>query len=313
MQSAYDDLEARGEQLYQSGKYDAFIELYKSELENFPDHLPEMIHDLAFVYLASGDTLNALAFLSAGLERGYFFGLPDWGTFVQQLGDDPEFKKLREYNQKLKNIASQSTRPQWSVNIPDGYDPLGSYPLFISLHGYGENIEVMRRFWHAPILEERFIHAYLQSSQVVDLKNFGWDDDSLAHQEVIQMVSEITDHYPVRMDQILIGGFSQGGTLSVDLAITQALPIRGFIALCPRKPDSVQPELLRNLLDTDLKGVILTGEKDASLDSQKEMVNAFELAHFPYRFEITPGLAHWFPNNLPAQLNQAVQFILEEE
>ena len=120
----------------------------------------------------NGDKVNALAFLSAGLERGYFFGLPEWGTFVQQLGDDPKFRELQKYNQKLKDIARQSARPQWSVITPDGYDPLGSYPLFISLHGYGENIETMLRFWRAPMLKEKFIHAYLQSSQVVDLKKF---------------------------------------------------------------------------------------------------------------------------------------------
>ena len=312
LQSTYDNLEARGEQLYQSGQYDAFIALYKSELENYPDHLPEMIHDLAFVYLASGDKINALAFLSAGLERGYFFGLPEWGTFVQQLGNDQKFKELREYNQNLQRIARQSARPQWTIKTPDGYDPLRTYPLFISLHGYGENIDTMRRFWHAPLLEEKFLHAYLQSSQVVDLKNFGWDDNALAHQEIIQMVSDITDQYAVRLDQIYIGGFSQGGTLSIDLALTQAIPIRGFIALCPRKPESVQPEFLNNILDIGLRGVVLTGEKDASLDNQREMIQEFKNAHFPCQFEVTPGMAHWFPENLPVQLNKALHFLLED-
>ena len=312
-QNTYENLEAHGEQLYQSGKYDAFIDLYKKELDNFPEHLPEMIHDLAFVYLANGDNVNALAFLSAGLERGYFFGLPEWGTFVQQLGDDQKFKKLRSYNQKLQGIASQSTRPQWSVVSPDGYDPLGSYPLFISLHGYNQNIETMRRFWHTPLMKEVFIHAYLQSSQVVDLKNFGWDDGILAYQEIVQMVSEITDHHPVNLNRIVIGGFSQGGTLSIDIAMNQALPVRGFIALCPHKPDCLQPESLRNLRDIGLKGVILTGEKDAALNSQKEMVCDFEQAKIPCRFEVTPGMAHWFPENLPDQLNKALQFLLEEK
>lgn len=311
-QNTYENLEARGEQLYQSGQFDAFIELYKTELENFPDHLPEMIYDLAFVYLANGDKINALAFLSAGLERGYFFRLPEWGTFVQQLGNDPKFEELREYNQSLKSIARQSAHPQWTIKTPDGYDPFGSYPLFISLHGYGQNIETMRRFWHAPFLEEKFLHAYLQSSQVVDLKTFGWEDNPLSHQEIIQMASEITDQYAVRLDHIFIGGFSQGGTLSIDLALTQALPIRGFIALCPRKPDSVQPELLKNTRDIGLRGVILTGEKDASLANQKEMIRDFQDAQFPCRLEVTPGMAHWFPENLPAQLNKALHFLLED-
>ena len=99
-------LEAHGEHLYQSGQYDAFIDLYKNELDNFPDHLPEMIHDLAFVYLANGDKVNALAFLSAGLERGSIFsdyrngGLlcSSW-EMIQSSGN------CKKYNQKLKDIA----------------------------------------------------------------------------------------------------------------------------------------------------------------------------------------------------------------
>jgi predicted esterase len=312
-QYTYEVLETQGKQLYQTGQFDTFIELYKSELENFPDHLPEMIGDLAFVYLAKGDRTNALAFLSAGLERGYFYGLPEKGPFVQKLGNDPNFKELRIYNHKLKGFARQSARPQWIVTTPDGYDPFGSYPLFISLHGYGENISMMQRFWHAPLLQEKFIHAYLQSSQVVDLKNFCWDDVTVARQEIVQMASEITDLHVVRLDQIFIGGFSQGGTLSIDLSLTQTLPIRGFIALCPRKPESVQTELLKNVREIGLKGVLLTGEKDTSLDSQREMVRNFKDAQLPHRFEITPGMAHWFPENLPAQLNRALEFLLEDK
>lgn len=312
-QNTYEDLEARGEELYHSGQYAAFIELYKRELDCYPDHLPEMIHDLAYSYLANGDKTNALAFLSAGLERGYFFGLPEGGAFVEQLGDEPKFKELRAYNKKLKGIAQQSVQPQWTINTPDGYDPLNSYPLFISLHGYGENIETMKRFWHAPLLKEKFIHAYLQSSQVVDLNNFCWEDISFARQEIVQMVSEITDHHPVRLDQIFIGGFSQGGTMSIDLAMNQALPIRGYIALCPRKPDSFQSELLGNLREVGLKAVILTGEKEGMLDIQRKMAQQFEDAQIPFRLEITPGMAHWFPENLPSQLDKSLNFLLEEE
>lgn len=308
----YETLETQGEQFYQAGKYDAFIALYKNNLENFPDHLPEMIHDLALVYLAKGDKTNALAFLSAGLERGFFFGLPEWGAFVQQFGEDSKFGKLRAYNQKLQNIARQSAQPQWTVELPNEYDALGSYPLFITLHGYGENIQVMQRFWQSSILREKFIHAYLQSSQVVDLKNFSWDDNPLARQEVLQVVSEITDHHFVQLDKIFIGGFSQGGTLSIDLSITQILPIRGFIALCAQKPDSFTTEALKNLQDINVKGVILTGENDPSLDVQKEMIREFEQAHFPHRFSITPGLGHWFPDDLSTKLDDALDYLLGE-
>ena len=131
--------------------------------------------------------------------------------------------------------------------------------------------------------------------------------------EIVQMASEISDHYAVRLDHIFIGGFSQGGTLSIDFAMIQLLPIRGFIALCPHKPESVQPEFINNVCEIGVKGVILTGEKDPSLDNQKEMVRDFEDVQFPHRFEITPGLAHWFPENLPAQLTGALQFLLEDE
>jgi predicted esterase len=308
----FEDLEAHGEHLYFEHRLDEFIELYKSELENFPENLPEMIRDLAFVYLANGDKENAIAFLSAGLERGYFFPFTPEGAFVRELGNDPHFKPLLAYNQKLQEIAQQSAQPQWIVVLPDGYDTLQTYPLFLTLHGYGENIATMQRFWHAPLLKEKCIHAYLQSSQVVDLKNFGWEDSQLARQEVLQMSSEITDQYPVRLDRMMIGGFSQGATLSIDLAITQALPLCGFIALCPQKPDSVTQASLQKANEIGLKSVILTGEKDPALPEQRDMLLGFQRANFPHRMHIAPGLGHWFPDDLPRLLNQSLQFLMEE-
>ena len=309
----FTELDAHGQQLFDAAQYDTFIALYESELDHFPQHLPQMIYDLAYVCLIKGNRKRCIGYLSAGLERGYFFALPPWGLFVQQLGQDKKFQKLLAYNQKLQGIARQSAQPQWVVQVPNGFDPFQSYPLLLSLHGYRQNSQTMQRFWHAPCLQESFLHAYLQSSQVVDLQNYGWDDDQIAIQEITQMASEITDHYPVQLDKMLVGGFSQGGTLSIEIALTQALPVCGFIALCPARPDSLRPEALINMREMGLKGVILTGEHDQALPKQQAMVREFEESRLPHLFTIAPDQGHWFPNDLPHQLDLAMQFLLEEK
>lgn len=308
----FEELEQYSQQLLDEGQYAACITLYESELEHFPAHLPEMISALALAYLAHGNKKKALAMLSAGLERGYFFALPPDGLFFQKLGTHKGFQTLLAYNQKLQKIASQNAQPQWVITIPNGYDPLRLYPLFLTLHGYGANIPMMQHFWHAPRLRDHFIHAFLQSSQAVDLKNFAWQDPGLARQEIQQMASEITDQYAVGLDQIFIGGFGQGATLGIELAVSQALPIRGFIALCPQRPANVQPQLLKNVQEIGLSGVILTGEDHTELSDQQEMAGAFRRAHIPCQFKVISGLGHGFPADLPNQLNQALHFLQEQ-
>ena len=63
------------------------------------------------------------------------------------------------------------------------------------------------------------------------------------------------------------------------------------------------------MVKKSMKGVILTGEKDGALPQQKTMVEMFEEMNFSYQFIINNGLGHWFPENLPDQIDEGINYI----
>ena len=109
-----------------------------------------------------------------------------------------------------------------------------------------------------------------------------------------------------------MGGFSQGGKTALDLSFDKALSIRGFVLLCPGGgiPEILKdPGALKRAQGKNLRGVILTGEKDGSLAEQKEIVRILKSAAIPHQFHIFPNLYHWFPPDFPTHLDKALRFL----
>jgi len=63
------------------------------------------------------------------------------------------------------------------------------------------------------------------------------------------------------------------------------------------------------MIGKNIKGIILTGEKDGSLPDQNEMVKIFEETGFPHLFIVNTDLGHWFPENLSEQIDEALAYI----
>lgn len=83
--------------------------------------------------------------------------------------------------------------------------------------------------------------------------------------------------YKIDKDNIVVGGFSQGGDLSIDLALNQDnIPLKGFIALNPDKPEKFNDESIKVAAQKNTKGLIITGDKDSCYNAQKAMKQKFD-------------------------------------
>ncbi len=143
-------------------------------------------------------------------------------------------------------------------------------------------------------------------------KNFGWDDTDLALKEISSIYEKVIKDYNIDTDNVIVGGFSQGGTLAIEIALNkQHIPTKGFISLCPVKPQSFSLEAVKAAKAKAIKGCIITGDQDGSLNDQKQMVEDFNKAEFSYKFDINEGLGHWFPEDLSAKLDRYIDFILK--
>ena len=76
--------------------------------------------------------------------------------------------------------------------------------------------------------------------------------------------SEIVKQYKVNMESIYMGGFSLGGKMSIDMAMTYLIPVKGVLAFCHGGglSDSVMDKNMKKAVDRGIKFAIVAGEVD---------------------------------------------------
>ena len=132
----------------------------------------------------------------------------------------------------------------------------------------------------------------------------------MARREIADAYRKIRDEYAVDTSEVLLGGFSSGGFASLDIVLSNTLPVAGFVVLCPAKPDTLlTAEYLRAVRDRGVRGTILTTEMDGRLLDQKEMVEMFKAAGLQYQFMVTPDVGHWIPDDIGIRIDQGIAHI----
>jgi predicted esterase len=298
--------------LYYEGKYKEAIRVLEMAKGDFPGQYDEIIWSLAVNYCLDGQDRESMAAFKEALDKGVCIPDPSFYNYWKRLEKYPEFKKLRERNTALRKLAQTKSKPAFDVILPEGYDKGKSYPLFIALHGWGGNNNWFRMYWTSERLSKEFILVFMQSSQVVKTNGYSWDDIETARKEIRGMYDAVLEQYSIDQDKIYIGGFSQGGKASLDIAFEQTLPIKGFILLCPGGgiPEALKnPAAIERAQQTKLRAVIITGDKDSSVNEQNEVIAILKQSNIPHQFNINPNMYHWFPPDFPLQLDNALTFL----
>ncbi len=173
-------------ELYEQKKFKEAAALLEAHLDKFPENLRANAFNLALMYMNLGEKEKAVGGLNNALDRGVWFGkYAFYGDIWAPLKDLPSFKAFSERNDALLREAGKSARPALEVLRPEGFVQGQKYPLFIALHGGGENIAGFKKVWTSAKLRTEFITAYPQSVQLVAENGFSWIEDvALGKQEV---------------------------------------------------------------------------------------------------------------------------------
>jgi acetyl esterase/lipase len=304
----YMSLRKRVAELFGEQKYAAAEGLLKKSLDQFPDRVMANLFNLTLVALRQNAPEKALYWLEEVHRRGLFFGI--WAfddEMWQPLRDLPRFQTLLKENEKRLASAQAGAVMKLELVKPEGYDPKRKYPLFIALHGGGETIAAFRPHWTSPMLQKKYVVAYVQSTQVADMNGFHWQDDAISHRDLTEAYRQIQEQASIDPERVLIGGFSSGGYGAVSAILAGVIPARGFIVLCPVPPEIKDPAVLTELRKKRLKGTLLTTELDQRVPQQKAFVQQMNQARIPVRLVVTPNIGHWYPENLPELIDRALQ------
>jgi predicted esterase len=304
----YPSMRKRVGDLFAQKKYAAAAVILKNGLDKFPDNQLANAFNLALSALMLKDPDKAVYWLEEGHRRGLFYN--KWafgGELWAPLADHARFKALLHENDMRIAAAQKQASMKLELVKPAGFNPRRRYPLFIALHGGGENMAEFKPHWTSPRLQKEFVVAFVQSSQVADMKGFHWQEDAVTLKELTLAYKEILQQVPVDPQQVYIGGFSSGGYGSMIALFSGIIPIKGFVILCPELPADPDDARLALLAGRKIRGTLLTTELDLRMERQKAFVDRLNAGHVVVKLKITPNIGHWYPDNLPQLIDEALK------
>lgn len=313
--ATYQEMRAHIGKLYQQKKYAEAAEILQKALKQFPDHLHANAHNLALMNVQLKEYKKALEALGYGLEKGIWFGKYDFYAEIwAPLKEAEGFKSFEQKNEARRQEAQKAVKSKLEVLVPEDYDESKKYPLFLALHGGGENIDVFKPQWTSDLLQSKFIVAFPQSSQIVSMDGYNWTEDiELAKKEIREAYKKIIQDYPVDKSQVIVGGFSSGGVASLEIVLDDTVPVIGFVVLCPAKPEDFTAQKVAEAKKRGIRGTLLTTEMDPRLPDQKEMAEIMKAHNLPLEFIVTPNIGHWYPEDLDKKIDSAINHIMKKE
>ena len=307
----YQSMRQRVGELFAQKNYAAAEVILRGGLDKFPDHQVANTYNLALTALLQKEQEKAIYWLEEGHRRGLFFS--KWAflaEFWKPLAGHDRFKAVLQENDRLIAAAQKQGSMKLELVKPAAFDPQRRYPLFIALHGGGENMADFKPRWTSPRLQKEFVVAYVQSSQVADMKGFHWQEDAVTIEELTAAYGEIRQQVAIDPKRVYIGGFSSGGYGSMIALFDGIIPVKGFVILCPELPDDPDDAQLALLAKRKIRGTLLTTELDRRLERQKAFVKRLNAGKVAVELKVTPNIGHWYPKNLPQLIDEALKHML---
>lgn len=265
----------------------------------------------AALYTMCGEYDACFDLVRGVVDEGYAF--PIGFKRFDPLKDKEGYNDLCAANDGLLEKAKAAALPKYEVHLPNGYQKDQKVPLFLALHGHGVcNIGEFCRYWRPePFIDRGVLFAYVQSSQVVCHNGYGWMDDyEKSSRDIKECLDSIMKAYSVDENEIMIGGFSGGAIASLQFVMSDIVPIKGFIGLCPEeKPPAFTKENVRKAAQNGAKGVFMEGELMLPVAEEEEMLKEFAEQGLPCEYYINQGIGHEAPDDLSEKLARAIEFI----
>lgn len=168
----------------------------------------------------------------------------------------------------------------YAAHVPAGEGP---FPTLVLLHGWGAGAHDLLGL--APLLYGgRALVLCPQGPVVVPIgggeRGYGWfplvpgqppDTEAFRHGAGLlrRFVAMARARYPVDPQAVVVGGFSQGGTMAYDLALRDPASFSGLLALSTWLPAPLIEDLPRLPEQEQLPALVIHGTTDPMIDVER--------------------------------------------
>lgn len=310
--SSYDEMREEVGGLWNEERFADAATILERAVDAYPERLRPNTVNLALMRVKLDDLEGALDALDMGLSKGTWYGKYDFfGEIWAPMKALPRFAEIERRCEARRAEAQKLVEPRLDVVVPPEVSAGERLPLFIALHGGGENVDLFRPHWMSPLLGREFVVAYPQSTQLIAPDGFDWMQDvAVTLAELKRVYEKLIREYPVDPERVVIGGFSSGGAAALEVVLSNALPVAGFVSLCPAKPDDFDVQRVQAAVERGVRGTLLTTERDGRIEAQKEMAAVMKEAGLLVDFVVTPDIGHWYPPDLGERIDAALRAVV---
>jgi predicted esterase len=296
--------------LYNQHNFEDASQLLEEHRASFPEQAARITFWRMCMLSLAGRPAEVISVFQQGLDAGQWWS--------QELFADPDLDSVRELPEFQRLAARAEERHQEErTRIPRDQAILlpeppasGKYPLLIALHGRHGSKEVHLEFWEVA-RRRGWLVVSPQSTQPLFPGAYCWDNPAQGMADVLYSYEQVLEQYEIDTRHVIIAGFSQGSGLALYTALSGQIPARGFIGIASwwADPKSLIPQ---TEAAKQLRGYFITGEKDHTFDTAKEIQKTLKESGIRFEEETHADLAHEFPSDFERSFDQAIAFIFKE-
>lgn len=255
-----------------------------------------------------GQTSEAIELLRNALDRDFRYR----GRWLRHerfaaLAGEPEFAALVERSDAQYEGAQADARPDLMTLVPRIGD---ASPMIIALHGNNSTMADTARSWQS-VVQDGWLLALPQSSEISTTPGFFvWNDRERAAQDLNAHITTLRSQFAVNSSDFVLGGFSMGARLALELGISGRFPARRILAIATWLPDFPElAELLEANAARESRVYVVVGRQDHSgYDGSVRLVEHLRTLGASAEIEIHDG-GHEEPPDMPAALRRGLEFL----
>ncbi|KGX83406.1 tetratricopeptide repeat protein [Pontibacillus marinus] len=296
--------------LVQEGNFTEASMLLEQAKEQFPRKLDRLGHWKAGIYMLQGNHDKAISELNEVLDRGLWWK-PELlmnDTELNPLKENADFQKIVE--QCKEKYEAEKKNAKASLQVVG--NPQANTSIF-ALHWKGSNAEDFIEQWSESPILSNYLLGFPQSSQLFSYDCYSWDNQEVAEKDVTDTFTEFSGKYHLAAKENIIAGASQGGKTAIELSTkNNSTKFKGFIAIVPSFENTQEFEaMLQSNREVDVRGYVITGDKDPFYDKTIEAVDILRSNGVPCKLIVNRKMGHILPDDLSSQVNEAVDYISE--